>query len=48
MSDFYNNVTKMGRGLSHLNRKLKGGARAILCIDTLKKALSVWINRRNG
>jgi hypothetical protein len=42
MSDFYNNVTKMGRGLSHLNRKLKGGARAILCI-VLKKALSVGL-----
>lgn len=40
MSDFYNNVTKLGRGLSHLNRKLKGGARAILCM-VLKKALSV-------
>jgi len=36
MSDFYNNVTKLGRGLSHLNRKLKGGARAILCMVLLK------------
>lgn len=36
MSDFYNNVTKLGRGLSHLNRKLKGGARAILCMILLK------------
>jgi hypothetical protein len=42
MSDFYNNVTKMGRGLSPLNRKLKGGARAILCM-VLKKALSVGL-----
>lgn len=36
MSDFYNNATKLGRGLSHLNRKLKGGARAILCMVLLK------------
>ncbi len=42
MSDFYNNVTKMGRGLSYLNKKLKGGARAILCM-VLKKALSVGL-----
>ncbi len=42
MSDFYNNVTKMGRGLSPLNKKLKGGARAILCM-VLKKALSVGL-----
>jgi len=42
MSDFYNNVTKLGRGLSYLNRKLKGGARAILCM-VLKKALSVGL-----
>lgn len=42
MSDFYNNVTKLGRGLSHLNKKLKGGARAILCM-ILKKALHAGI-----
>ena len=42
MSDFYNNVTKLGRGLSYLNRKLKGGARAILCM-VLRKALSVGL-----
>ncbi len=36
MSDFYNNVTKLGRGLSHLSKKLKGGARAILCMILLK------------
>jgi hypothetical protein len=42
MSDFYNNVTKMGRGLSYLNRKLKGGARALLCM-VLKKALNAGI-----
>jgi hypothetical protein len=40
MTDFYNNVTKYGRGLSHLSEKLKGGARAILCM-LLKKAISV-------
>ena len=39
MTDFYNNVTKYGRGLSHLSEKLKGGARAILCM-LLKKAVS--------
>jgi hypothetical protein len=32
MTDFYNNVTKYGRGLSHLSQKLKGGARAVLCM----------------
>ncbi len=39
MTDFYNNVTKYGRGLSHLSEKLKGGARAILCM-LLKKAVN--------
>jgi hypothetical protein len=39
MTDFYNNVTKYGRGLSHLSNKLKGGARAILCV-LLKKAVN--------
>ena len=39
MTDFYNNVTKYGRGLSHLSEKLKGGATAILCM-LLKKAVS--------
>jgi len=38
MTDFYNNVTKYGRGLSHLSNKLKGGARAVLCM-LLKKAV---------
>ena len=38
MTDFYNNVTKYGKGLSHLSQKLKGGARAILCM-LLKKAV---------
>lgn len=42
MTDFYNNVTKYGRGLSHLSEKLKGGARAILCM-LLKKAISVGL-----
>lgn len=42
MTDFYNNVTKYGRGLSHLSEKLKGGARAILCM-LLKKAVSVGL-----
>ena len=42
MTDFYNNVTKYGRGLSHLSEKLKGGARAILCM-LLKKAVNVGL-----
>jgi len=42
MTDFYNNVTKYGRGLTHLSEKLKGGARAILCM-LLKKAISVGL-----
>ena len=42
MTDFYNNVTKYGRGLSHLSEKLKGGARAILCM-LLKKAVSAGL-----
>jgi len=44
MTDFYNNVTKYGRGLSHLSKKLKGGARAILCM-LLKKAVNVGLIR---
>ncbi len=46
MTDFYNNVTKYGRGLSHLSEKLKGGARAILCM-LLKKAISVGLIKMN-
>jgi hypothetical protein len=42
MTDFYNNVTKYGRGLTHLSEKLKGGARAILCI-LLKKAVNAGL-----
>ncbi len=42
MTDFYNNVTKLGRGLSPLSKKLKGGARAILCM-ILKKCLNAGI-----
>jgi len=42
MTDFYNNVTKYGRGLSHLSEKLKGGARAILCM-LLKKAVNAGL-----
>jgi len=42
MTDFYNNVTKYGRGLSHLSEKLKGGARAILCM-LLKKAVGAGL-----
>ena len=38
LQDFYNNVTKYGRGLNYLHPKLKGGAFAILCM-LLKKAL---------
>ena len=38
LQDFYNNVTKYGKGLSYLHPKLKGGAFAILCM-VLKKAL---------
>jgi hypothetical protein len=44
MTDFYNNVTKYGRGLSHLSQKLKGGARAVLCM-LLKKAVNAGIIR---
>ncbi len=46
MTDFYNNVTKYGRGLSHLSEKLKGGARAILCM-LLKKAVNVGLIKMN-
>ena len=46
MTDFYNNVTKYGRGLSHLSEKLKGGARAILCM-LLKKAVNVGLINTN-
>ena len=46
MTDFYNNVTKYGRGLSHLSQKLKGGARAILCM-LLKKAVNVGLLTNN-
>jgi len=42
MTDFYNNVTKYGRGLTHLSEKLKGGARAILCM-LLKKAINAGL-----
>jgi hypothetical protein len=42
MTDFYNNVTKYGKGLSHLSEKLKGGARAILCM-LLKKAVNAGL-----
>lgn len=42
MTDFYNNVTKYGRGLTYLSEKLKGGARAILCM-LLKKAVSAGL-----
>jgi hypothetical protein len=42
MTDFYNNVTKYGRGLTHLSEKLKGGARAILCM-LLKKAVNAGL-----
>jgi hypothetical protein len=47
MKDFYNNVTKLGRGLSHLNRKLKGGARAILCMILLKSLNSGLIGEQD-
>jgi len=47
MSDFYNNVTKLGRGLSQLNRKLKGGARAILCMVLLKALNSGLIKEKD-
>ncbi len=46
MTDFYNNVTKYGRGLSHLSEKLKGGARAILCM-LLKKAVNAGLINEN-
>lgn len=32
LTDFYNNVTKYGKGLSYLHSKLKGGAFAVFCI----------------
>ena len=38
LQDFYNHVSRYGRGLSYLHSKLKGGAAAILCM-ILKKAL---------
>ena len=44
MTDFYNNVTKYGRGLSHLSEKLKGGARAILCMLLYKAVNAGLIN----
>ena len=46
MTDFYNNVTKYGRGLSHLSEKLKGGARAVLCM-LLKKAINAGLINEN-
>lgn len=46
MTDFYNNVTKYGRGLSHLSEKLKGGARAVLCM-LLKKAVNAGLLTMN-
>ena len=46
MSDFYNNVTKYGRGLSHLSNKLKGGAHAVLCM-LLKKAVTAGLILRD-
>lgn len=46
MTDFYNNVTKYGRGISHLSEKLKGGARAILCM-LLKKAVNAGLINEN-
>jgi hypothetical protein len=46
MTDFYNNVTKYGRGLTHLSEKLKGGARAILCM-LLKKAINAGLINEN-
>ena len=39
LSDFYNNVTKYGKGLSYLSSKLKGGAYAIFCM-LLTKAMN--------
>ncbi len=38
LQDFYNHVSRYGRGLSYLHPKLKGGAAAILCM-IIKKAL---------
>jgi hypothetical protein len=46
MTDFYNNVTKLGRGLSPLSKKLKGGARAILCM-ILNKSLNAGILKQD-
>jgi hypothetical protein len=46
MTDFYNNVTKYGRGLTHLSEKLKGGARAVLCM-LLKKAINAGLINEN-
>jgi hypothetical protein len=46
MTDFYNNVTKYGKGISHLSQKLKGGARAILCM-LLKKAVNAGLIRED-
>ncbi len=39
LMDFYNNVTKNGRGLSHLSAKLKNGGKALFCM-LIKKCLS--------
>jgi hypothetical protein len=38
LQDFYNNVTKYGKGISFLNPKLKGAGFSLLCM-VLKKAL---------
>lgn len=46
MTDFYNNVTKYGRGLSYLSEKLKGGARAVLCM-LLNKAVNAGLINEN-
>lgn len=40
LQEFYNNITKYGKGISYLHPKLKGGAYAMLCM-ILKKALEM-------
>ena len=43
LQDFYNSVTRYGRGISYLHPKLKGGAFAILCIVLFQALNSGYI-----
>jgi hypothetical protein len=40
LNDFYNNITKYGKGISYLSQKLKGGAKAMFALLLLKATQS--------